>query len=145
VGSPHEESSVALRFDGATGALSLSLGLGQGEEVEAVATALDGTAMALTVRGETLRLEDPRALVHRRLHVAASDGEVRAPMAGKVLEVRVAEGDVVEEGAVLAVVESMKMQLEVHAPLDGKVERVLVSGGDVLDGPDLLAVIAPEN
>jgi biotin carboxyl carrier protein len=98
--------------------------------------------MALTVLGETLVLEDPRARVHRRLHHIPAEGEVRAPMAGKVLEVKVTAGDVVEEGAVLAVVESMKMQIEVKAPLAGRVEKVLVKEGEVLDGPELLAVIA---
>jgi biotin carboxyl carrier protein len=99
--------------------------------------------MALTVLGETLVLEDPRARVHRRLHHVPAEGEVRAPMAGKVLELKVSPGDLVEEGAVLAVVESMKMQIEVKAPLGGRVDRVLVKEGEVLDGPELLAVIVP--
>ncbi len=62
-------------------------------------------------------------------------------MAGKVLEVKVAAGDLVSEGFVLVVVESMKMQIEVKAPLAGRVEKVLVKEGEVLDGPELLAVI----
>ena len=64
-------------------------------------------------------------------------------MAGKVLEIRVEEGAVVEEGEVLIVVESMKMQLEVHAPIAGRVEKLLVASGEVLDGPDVMAVLAP--
>ncbi len=64
-------------------------------------------------------------------------------MAGKVLEVHVKEGDAVEEGELLMVVESMKMQLEVHAPLSGRVERVVVEPGQVLEGPDLMAVVTP--
>jgi urea carboxylase len=66
---------------------------------------------------------------------------VRAPLAGKVLELRVDAGDVVAEGAVLAVVESMKMQIEVKAPVSGRVQKVLARAGEVLDGPELLAVI----
>jgi biotin carboxyl carrier protein len=99
--------------------------------------------MALTVQGETLRLADPRSQSHRRLRVAASDGEVRAPMAGKVLEIHVKEGASVNEGELLIVVESMKMQLEVHAPIGGRVESIVVEEGQVLDGPDLMAVLAP--
>jgi urea carboxylase len=64
-------------------------------------------------------------------------------MAGKVLELRVEEGASVEEGQVLAVVESMKMQLEIHAPFNGRVSTVLVERGQVLDGPDLIAVVIP--
>jgi acetyl/propionyl-CoA carboxylase alpha subunit len=140
VGSDYEVSPIDLAFDRTTG--DLILRFDGGTEIDCAATALDGSRMALTILGETLTLEDPRALVHRRLRFAASDGEVRAPMAGKVLEVRVREGDVVEEGEVLAVVESMKMQLEVNAPVSGTIESVLASPGDVLDGPDRLVVIS---
>jgi len=113
--------------------------------VEATGTVLSPAEMALTVFGETLRLEDPRASSHRRLRLGASDGDVRAPMAGKVLEVHVEPGAAVEEGELLIVVESMKMQLEIHAPITGRVEKILVEPGQVLEGPDLMAVVAPLN
>jgi acetyl/propionyl-CoA carboxylase alpha subunit len=138
-GSDLEQGPVEMSFERESGELRLS-----GEvELDAVATLIGASEMALSVRGETLHLEDPRARVHRHAHLGRADGEVRAPMAGKVLELRVTEGDRIEEGELLAVVESMKMQLEVNAPIGGKVERVLVSEGEVLDGPELLAVIAP--
>jgi acetyl/propionyl-CoA carboxylase alpha subunit len=138
-GSDLEQVAVEMRFEPGSGELRLS-----GEvELDAVATLIGASEMALTARGETLHLEDPRARIHRPAHLGRADGEVRAPMAGKVLELRVTEGDRIEEGELLAVVESMKMQLEVNAPIGGKVEKVLVSEGEVLDGPELLAVIAP--
>ena len=67
------------------------------------------------------------------------DGEIRAPMAGKVLEVRVSEGSRVTAGEVLFVVESMKMQLEIRAPSDGLISSVFVRDGEVLDGPATMA------
>ncbi len=137
VGSALEESPLFLALDPSSGELAISGGI----EVRAMGTPVSPTEMALTVLGETLRLEDPRARVHRRVHHIAAEGEVRAPMAGKVLELKVATGDLVEEGLVMAVVESMKMQIEVKAPLGGRVEKVLVKEGEVLDGPELLAVI----
>jgi acetyl/propionyl-CoA carboxylase alpha subunit len=140
VGSDLEQSGLRLDLDRPSGELSIS---GRGvPATRAVGTALSPAEIALTVYGETLVLEDPRARVHRRLHHVPAEGEVRAPMAGKVLELKVSAGDLVEEGAVLAVVESMKMQIEVKAPLGGRVDRVLVKEGEVLDGPELLAVIA---
>ena len=139
VGSRYEERALRLDFDRASGELRIS-GLDL-PEVRAVGSVVSPKEMALTVLGDTLVLEDPRARVHRRLHHILAEGEVRAPMAGKVLEVKVSAGDLVEEGAVLAVVESMKMQIEVKAPLGGRVEKVLVKEGEVLDGPELLAVI----
>jgi acetyl/propionyl-CoA carboxylase alpha subunit len=142
VGSPLERSAIHIDVDRVSGDVVLT-GRDLPHPVEGVATVVDATAVALTVQGETLRLEDPRALSHRRVKLAASDGEVRAPMAGKVLELRVEEGASVEEGQVLAVVESMKMQLEIHAPFNGRVSTVLVERGQVLDGPDLIAVVIP--
>jgi acetyl/propionyl-CoA carboxylase alpha subunit len=141
VGSSLEESAIRVEADASTGDVSLSgpgLSLRRG-----VGTAVSPTELALTVCGETLVLEDPRSRVHRRARHVPAEGEVRAPMAGKVLELKAREGDRVTAGMVLAVVESMKMQIEVKAPLEGRVEKVLVKEGEVLDGPELLAVIAP--
>jgi biotin carboxyl carrier protein len=99
--------------------------------------------MALAVFGETLTLEDPLATLTspHRAATERSSGTVRAPMGGSVVEVRVAEGDAVEEGQVLFVVESMKMQFEVAAPLSGRVISVLVERGQTLPGPEPMAVL----
>jgi glutaconyl-CoA/methylmalonyl-CoA decarboxylase subunit gamma len=51
------------------------------------------------------------------------------PMPGKVLEVRVKDGDVVEAGQVLLVLEAMKMRNDVVAPRPGKVAELRVSPG----------------
>lgn len=104
---------------------------------------LGGSRMALAVFGETLVLEDPLASLTspHRAATERSSGTVRAPMAGSVVEVRVAKGEVVEEGQVLFVVESMKMQFEVAAPLSGRVASVLVERGQALPGPETMAVL----
>ncbi|MCB1028418.1 MAG: acetyl-CoA carboxylase biotin carboxyl carrier protein subunit, partial [Microthrixaceae bacterium] len=49
---------------------------------------------------------------------------VTSPLQGRVVEVRVATGDPVAPGAVLAVIESMKMHHDVVAPIAGIVDRV---------------------
>ena len=64
---------------------------------------------------------------------------LRAPMAGKVLEINVHPGSTVEAGQVAFVLESMKMQLEVRAEARAKVDTVLVEVGQILTGPDTMA------
>jgi acetyl-CoA/propionyl-CoA carboxylase biotin carboxyl carrier protein len=61
---------------------------------------------------------------------ASAGGALEAPMPGSVLSVRVAAGDEVEEGDVLVVVESMKMELTLTAPHAATVTAVDVAEGD---------------
>jgi len=71
--------------------------------------------------------------------------EVKAPMPGKVLEVRVADGDTVEAGQKLLVLEAMKMEHALTAPRDGVIEAVNVkAGAQVTDGAVLVRLIAQD-
>ena len=54
---------------------------------------------------------------------------VTAPLAGTVARVLVEEGDDIEAGQVLCVLEAMKMETEITAPKAGKVARILVDKG----------------
>lgn len=70
---------------------------------------------------------------------AEDEGGLVAPMPGKVLEVLVAEGDVVEAGAPLMVLEAMKMEHRIVASADGTVVSVNFAAGDqVAQGAVLL-------
>ena len=97
--------------------------------------------MAITLFGETLHLACPRHKAREGLEVDSVHGEVRSPMAGRVLEVRLREGEKIEEGQVAFVIESMKMQLEVRSPATGTVSAIHVRRGEILSGPDLLATL----
>ena len=61
---------------------------------------------------------------------------VRAEMAGKVLEVCVAEGDAVDEDQDLVIIESMKMQIPVGSPEAGTVKKVFVVPDQFLNEGD---------
>jgi acetyl-CoA carboxylase biotin carboxyl carrier protein len=67
--------------------------------------------------------------------------EVRAEMVANVWKVLVAEGDTVEDGDTLVILESMKMEIPVIAEADGKVTQLGVAEGDVVQEGDLIAVI----
>jgi biotin carboxyl carrier protein len=63
---------------------------------------------------------------------------ISSPMPGKVVKIRVKEGDLVTAGQTLIVVEAMKMQSEFKAAGDRKVKDILVKEGDVVDAHQVL-------
>jgi biotin carboxyl carrier protein len=70
------------------------------------------------------------------------DFHLRAPMPGLIVTVPVREGQMVEKGDVLVVLESMKMQNQLKSPRPGKISRVQVKPGDSVEQRDtLLSVI----
>jgi len=65
-------------------------------------------------------------------------GRATAPMPGRVLNILVGEGDPVEVGQPLVLLEAMKMELTVTADVDGTVAAVHVAPGDMVEGAQLL-------
>lgn len=74
---------------------------------------------------------------------SGGDGRITTPMPGKVVQVAVSEGDTVEAGQTLLVLESMKMQHDVVAGVDGTVTAVHHATGDSVSFGDLLVEITP--
>ncbi|HAJ32321.1 MAG TPA: acetyl-CoA carboxylase biotin carboxyl carrier protein subunit [Candidatus Atribacteria bacterium] len=72
---------------------------------------------------------------------AVAGEEVVAPMPGKVLQLKVAEGDSVKEGDTLLILEAMKMENEIVANTSGNVKKINVSTNDMVDTGDVLLVI----
>jgi biotin carboxyl carrier protein len=84
-----------------------------------------------------IKVEDER---EKRLRAAAggsvSDtGEyhLKAPMPGMVVSILVEEGQKIEKGQVLLILESMKMQNELKSPRDGTVGRMRVKPGESVE------------
>jgi acetyl-CoA/propionyl-CoA carboxylase biotin carboxyl carrier protein len=121
----HEQATVAVAADGMLSA-------------KKTMAEVDGRRVEVTV----LRPEPAyRTLARRRLEREAGGAHahgtdvVVSPMQGTVLDVRVADGDEVEAGAVICVVEAMKMENEVIAHRSGVVEQLSVEpGGTVVSG-----------
>ena len=91
-----------------------------------------------SVLGKTIEVEKPKSLAE------LPEGAVVAPMQGMILAVKVKEGDRVEKGDVVAMIEAMKMQNEIHAPGSGKVTEILVYEGEVVNAGDALMVMEPD-
>ncbi|MEZ0382657.1 MULTISPECIES: biotin/lipoyl-binding carrier protein [Mycobacteriaceae] len=67
--------------------------------------------------------------------------DVRAEIVASVLEVVVHEGEQINEGDTVVLLESMKMEIPVLAETGGTVSKVAVKVGDVIQAGDLIAVI----
>ncbi len=69
---------------------------------------------------------------------ADSDGGMTAPMPGRILEVKVDNGQSVEAGELLLVMEAMKMEHRIVAPSDGVIAKVHFAIGDQVQQGDVL-------
>ena len=111
-------------------------GLIDGRAVRARVEAADD---ATIVRRQCLRFEFTTDTGARHHASAEHEGHLRAPMPGHVLDVRAVPGSEVAAGAVLVVLEAMKMEHSMAAPWAGTVKTVAVKPGDrVEEGADLV-------
>ena len=92
---------------------------------------------------QQIAVQSPQAsiVIPRATKKTAEEGVVTAPMAGKIIEVKVKKGDSVKAGDVLCTLEAMKMENEVAAPRNGVVREVLVQEGNIVNADDILVVI----
>jgi acetyl-CoA/propionyl-CoA carboxylase biotin carboxyl carrier protein len=94
-------------------------------------------AFAGATEGPMARIRDQ---VRERLEQAApgANGDISAPMQGTVTQVAVVEGDEVEAGQLLVVIEAMKMENPVRATAQGRVEGLRTAVGATVAQGDLL-------
>lgn len=72
---------------------------------------------------------------------SAGGSQVKAPLPGVVLSIKVKPGDVVKRGGLLLILEAMKMENEILAPQDGTVREILISSGASVNTGDALVVL----
>ena len=78
--------------------------------------------------------------------VKATGGQsVNAPIAGKVVAIKVKVGDTIKVGDVVAVVEAMKLENEVVSPFEGEIAEILVTKGQNVKAKDVIITIELEN
>jgi 3-methylcrotonyl-CoA carboxylase alpha subunit len=100
-----------------------------------------GDAVHVSYKGHVYVVEKLRSG-----HVGASlgaSGDLRAPMPGLIVEVFVKQGEVVEAGEKIFVLEAMKTQQAFAAPFAGTVDKLTAEKGKQVSDGELLASIVP--
>jgi biotin carboxyl carrier protein len=89
-----------------------------------------------------VEVRDPRSL-RGRMRTGEEQGprKITAPMPGKVVRLLVREGEPVESGRGIVVVEAMKMQNEIRSPKKGTVGKIVVGEGAAVNAGDVLAIV----
>lgn len=114
---------------------------GQSYEVRITAPAEGVLKVQSGLQEFTAEVADPRAWRGRRHSGLEAQGrqQVVAPMPGKVVRILVSQGEPVEAGQGLLVVEAMKMQNEIRSPKSGIVEKLLIKEGQPVNAGEVLA------
>ena len=134
------------------------MGIRYASEVAASAKKADvPAAYTVTVEGKTFNVQVKEGgvitadlngqVVEGGAKKAAATGaaeEIKAPMPGTIVRVEVNEGDAVEAGQVVAVIEAMKMETEIKAEKAGIVKEILVGAKDVVTAGQAIITIAAE-
>jgi biotin carboxyl carrier protein len=102
-----------------------------------------GSAYSVTVRGEQAEVEvyDPLTFLSRKADAASGrkgTARILAPMPGRVVSVLLSEGDAVQVGDGVVVVEAMKMENEIRSELAGEVAKIFVEQGATVESGDPL-------
>ena len=81
--------------------------------------------------------------VKEEVKAKAEEGEkqILAPIAGKILDVVVKEGDRVRKGQTVAIIEAMKLENEIQSAHEGTVKQILIGKGSDVRNKDVLMVL----
>jgi len=117
-----------------------------GESFEGYVYPDDGRWQVLLMgRSYSVTIEDEREKKLRTsdagLANLGGDFSLKAPMPGLAVAVLVSEGQQVENGQILVILESMKMQNELRSPINGTVERLRIKTGDIVQQKQILLKI----
>ncbi len=110
-------------------------------EVPVMVAAAPAVAAPVVAPAEAPKAEEAPAAPAAPAAPTASGTQVKAPMPGSILAVKVSAGQAVKAGDVLIVLEAMKMENDIVAPCDGTVKEIVVTKGTTVNTDDVLAVI----
>ncbi len=90
----------------------------------------------------TVESSTPKEVVSKAPSGNGQGEDIVAPMPGTIVDVKVSDGDTVEKGQIVAILEAMKMETEILAPNSGKVTSVQVTKGAQVNLGDTIVSIA---
>ncbi len=132
-----EEVSVELEPGKTLIIRLLTVGEARADGMRTVFFELNGQPRQVEVKDKSIK-----AVASIRPKVeSGKPGQVGAPIPGAITTVYVQEGDEVEKGGRLLILEAMKMQTTVYAPISGTVKEVTVKARDSVEARDLLVAI----
>ncbi|RMG41685.1 MAG: pyruvate carboxylase [Candidatus Dadabacteria bacterium] len=105
------------------------------EGIRTVYFKLNGQTRGIDVRDQSVQVTKK---VNRK---AENPGEVGSPLQGKLSRILVAQGEKVQKGQPLFVIEAMKMETTVPAASDGSVKELVLSEGEIVEQNDLVVVL----
>ncbi|GAP06697.1 acetyl/propionyl-CoA carboxylase, alpha subunit [Anaerolinea thermolimosa] len=112
------------------------------QKVEMLLKPMDAGRVSVVVNQRHLMVRVERNSVKiRNGRATHSQDEILAPMPGVVVQLLAVNGQAVQAGDVVLIIESMKMQMEIRAHLPGKIERLSKKPGDKIDKGEVLACI----
>jgi biotin carboxyl carrier protein len=119
--------------------------LRRGAEQVHIGVGIDGQQARMQINGHPIlaKVVDSRSYATLTGGGSGAAGRIETPIPGVVVRVLLEAGEPVKAGAILLVVEAMKMENEFKAPFDGLIESVHVAAGDTVAGGQLLVVVAP--
>ncbi len=109
-------------------------------KVQANSAEYDGIAYPIKVEG----LEEPKTAGTRKAATSGAGdqaGAVTAIMPGLIIKILKKEGDKVQAGETVIILEAMKMQNELHAKVSGVIRQLNVKQGDNVEMRQVLAVV----
>lgn len=113
-----------------------AIGEADSKGYRSVMTTLNGQLRPVTVRDHSIKVE----IANAEKADLTNSGHAAAPFSGVVTS-KVAVGDQVTQGAVIATIEAMKMEASIAAPKTGKVTRLGIIGSQPVEAGDLIVVI----
>lgn len=99
-----------------------------------------GDTVHVSLRGQTYTVKKATRV---KEGTPASDGDLRAPMPGLIVDVLLKQGSNVVKGEKILVLEAMKTQQAFVAPFDGTLRSLQVAKGDQVTDGQVLAVVQP--